>query len=341
MLLKEAFDKDEYNALITHPVQTWEWGIFRQNTGITILRLIIEEPDNKSAYSLTITFHAVPHTGFTVGYLPRGPLLSEHILEELKVFCKKFEALFIRMEPDFFCFPGKDESLDSYRSDYISWGLKKGKERFTPYSFLLDVQEERDVLLKNCHKKTRYNIRLAGRKGVEIRKSTNSEALETFCRLMDETTSRQGFYSHGKSYFSAMANQLIPAGFMWFLEAVYENEIITSWIVFKLGNRFYYPYGASSHKHKEVMASNLIMWKAIEEAKENKCHDFDMWGCMGPDPDTSDAWYGFHRFKKSYNPELIEFIGTWDLIINKPGYVLFNLADKLRWSFLRLKSKLR
>ena len=88
------------------------------------------------------------------------------------------------------------------------------------------------------------------------------------------------------------------------------------------------------------MASNLMMWEAIRFGKKNGAKMFDMWGALGPNPNPKDPWYGFHRFKEGYGAKLTESIGTYDLVINPYLYPLYNLADRLRWVFLKLKSYL-
>jgi lipid II:glycine glycyltransferase (peptidoglycan interpeptide bridge formation enzyme) len=62
-----------------------------------------------------------------------------------------------------------------------------------------------------------------------------------------------------------------------------------------------------------------------------------MWGAMGTTPDTKDPWYGFHRFKEGYGGKLTEFIGSFDLVINRKMYIAYQILDKLRWTILRFK----
>ena len=110
--------------------------------------------------------------------------------------------------------------------------------------------------------------------------------------------------------------------------ATYKGEIISAWILFAHDGFLYYPYGASTDKYKEVMANNLMMWEAIKFGKKLGLSTFDLWG--------REEGKGFTKFKEGYNPEVVEFIGTWDLIINKPLYYLYKIAEKIRWFILRL-----
>jgi lipid II:glycine glycyltransferase (peptidoglycan interpeptide bridge formation enzyme) len=117
--------------------------------------------------------------------------------------------------------------------------------------------------------------------------------------------------------------------------ATYENSIIAAWIIFTWKNTVYYPYGASSRLHRDVMAPNLLLWEIARWAKKQGFYYFDLWGAMGPDPDTKDPWYGFHRFKEGYNPALTESLGSYDLVIHPLRYTLYTLADSARWLILK------
>jgi len=116
------------------------------------------------------------------------------------------------------------------------------------------------------------------------------------------------------------------------LTATYKGEIITTWILFAWKDFLYYPYGASTEEHKNVMANNLMMWGAIKFGKKLGLSTFDLWG--------REEGKGFTKFKEGYNPKVIEFLGTWDLIINKPMYTVYKLGEKVRWPALKFAAKL-
>ena len=116
------------------------------------------------------------------------------------------------------------------------------------------------------------------------------------------------------------------------LVATYKNEVVSTWILFNNNKFLYYPYGASTDKYKEVMANNLMMWEAIKFGKQLGLTTFDLWG--------REEGKGFTKFKEGYNPRVVKFIGSWDVIINKPIYYLYRIAEKVRWLVLRIKAKL-
>jgi lipid II:glycine glycyltransferase (peptidoglycan interpeptide bridge formation enzyme) len=114
--------------------------------------------------------------------------------------------------------------------------------------------------------------------------------------------------------------------------ANHEGHTLVSWIVFSYDGFLYYPYGASTHKYKNVMASNLMMWEAIKFGKSLGCHTFDLWG--------REEGKGFTKFKEGYNPKVVEFLGTWDLVLNKKLYLAYRGAERLRWMYLKLRAQL-
>ncbi|MBI4999733.1 peptidoglycan bridge formation glycyltransferase FemA/FemB family protein [Candidatus Gottesmanbacteria bacterium] len=334
MLIREVLgaERQEYNRLVHHPLQSWEWGEFRQKTRVKVLRLgYFEGKKLIAGYQLTI--HPIPCTNYTIGYLPKGPLPDQPLIDSLKKIAKQENCLFFKLEPNIAPHPQTHQFL-------IANGCKLGRPLFTKYTFQIDLTLSEDQLLAQMKEKTRYNVRLAQKHGVSVAEDNSPQAFETYLKLTFETTRRQKFFAHDEKYHRLMWETLSPSGIAHLLTAKYQGKILVTWILFLFNNVLYYPYGASSNEHREVMASNLIMWEAMRWGKSHEAKIFDLWGCLGPNPNPSDPWYGFHRFKEGYGAKLVEFIGTYDLIINPYLYPLYNVADNLRWLFLKLKSRL-
>lgn len=334
MIVREVLpeEKEKYNRVINHPLQSWEWGEFRKKTGVKVIRLA-EFAKEKLSRAYQLTIHSLSKTSYTVGYLPKCPQPDKRMTKALKDVGQKNNCLFIKLEPNII-----KESPSLLVSQYPNIFLSP-RPLFTPYTFQIDLTQSEKELLQNMKPKTRYNLRLAQRKGVAVSEDNSDQAFETYLKLLKETTQRQGFYAHDEDYHRKMWSVLKPAGIARLLKADYQGETLVAWVLFHWQNTLYYPYGASSTKYREVMASNLIMWEAMRFGKKLGCKIFDLWGCLGPDPDPKDPWYGFHRFKQGYGPKLIKFIGSYDLVLNPGLYKLYNLADTLRWKFLRLKRR--
>ncbi|MCL2213667.1 MAG: peptidoglycan bridge formation glycyltransferase FemA/FemB family protein [Treponema sp.] len=336
-------EKDIYDEAVTHPLQSYDWGEFKKTTGQNIERFGLFEND-KMINAFQASFHKIPFIGSTVGYIPKGCMPDSEQLDALKEFAYRQKAIFIKLEPNV-AHPADTSSVinnirnsfEQERNFLLQNGAVHGKNLFTKYNFHLDLTPGIDELFDNLRSKTRYNVRLAVKKGVQVVEDTSESGMETYIRLMQETTSRQRFYSHAPQYYRTMwetigckANSMLHI-----FHAIYNGQVLAAWIIFLFNSKLYYPYGASSDAFREVMASNLIMWEVIKYGHENKCSCFDMWGSLGPNPDAKDPWYGFHRFKEGYNPVLMENIGTYDIVYNKFLYKSFNAADKLRWFILR------
>jgi lipid II:glycine glycyltransferase (peptidoglycan interpeptide bridge formation enzyme) len=305
-----------------HPLQTKLWGEFRTKTGVKVV----------SVNNLILTIHPIPRTNYTIGYLPKGPNITKDMLDKLWNVGKKENCIFIQIEPNI----EKNNIKYNFKNLY-----KSAHPLFTNYTFLLNLTKSEEELLKNMHSKTRYNIRLAEKKGVKVTEDNSNEAFKEYLRLTKETTTRQNFYAHNDTYRKLMWETLKSKNdeglSIHLFKATFQGKTLVTWMLFVLGDTLYYPYGASSSENKEVMASNLIMWEVIKFGKKLGLKKFDMWGAMGPNPDKNDPWYGFHRFKEGYGPRHVEFVGSFDFVINKNLYFFYKLADKLRWTLLRLK----
>ena len=335
-------DRASYNQVVNHPLQSWEWGDFKAQTNHIVERVGIFE-GQKMIGGFQVIFNSLPapFSSTRIGYVPKGRMPDEAQINALKSLAEKHQAAFIKLEPDV---AQPVDTSTSAAADIISFleknGATKGKPLFTKYDFWLNIRPTEEELFASFHSKTRYNIRLAIKKGVQIVENTSPEGMEVYIKLMEETTKRQGFYNHTGDYFRQLLKYFSDGNQIHIFHALYEGQPLTAWIVFNFNGKLYYPYGASSNDHREVMPNNLMLWEVIRFGKSQGCQLFDLWGSLGPDPDKNDPWYGFHRFKAGYNPVLMEYIGTFDLVYNPRLYKMIYTADKWRWRFLRLKSRL-
>ena len=323
-------EKDDFNKVVTHPLQSWEWGAFRQKTGVVVRRFGNFEK-NKLVSGFQIFFHSIPKTPYTIGYLPKGPLPKPEDLLLLGDIAKNHNCIFIKLEPNIQVDTIKDFSPINFARPFKNL-RPSAKSLFTRYTFVLDLTKSEDELMKLMKDKTRYNIRLAQKKGVVIKEDNSETAFNRYLELTQQTTLRQQFYAHNKEYHRMMWHSLHPdnQGMAHLFTATYQNTILTTWIVLLFNNILYYPYGASSLEFRDVMANNLMLWETALWGKKQNATSYDLWGSLGPNPNPKDPWYGFHRFKEGYNPELVEFVGSYDLVLNPSLYSVYNLADKAR-----------
>ena len=330
-------DKKLFDQTATHPLQSWDWGEFRKKTGVKVSRLINKE-GGKARSVFQITWHKIPLTQNYIGYCPKSVIPSKEELAAIKEEAQKQRAIMVKFEPNEKKTDQTEKKITKLTKDF-SW--LNGKPLFTKYTFQLNISEEEEELLKGMQAKTRYNLRLAEKKGVKVIEDNSEQGFEEYWKLTEETTKRQGFFAHTKSYHQKMWQTMTASGIGHLFRATYNDKTLATWMIFILNGVVYYPYGASSSEHREVMASNLMMWEVIKYGKEKGCRVFDMWGSLGPKPDTRDPWYGFHRFKQGYGGELVEFLGSFDLVISPIKYRIYRAADWLRWLGLKLVAKVR
>lgn len=330
-------EKKLFNKAVNHPLQSYEWGEFRAKTGIKVIRRIQKNADG-TVNGFTLTIHPIPKTPFTIGYLPKGTLPDKALLAELKRIGRQNHCIFIQLEPN-------TRHSEADEKKLLSIGLRRAaRPLFTKFSFVLDLTKPEEELEKNLHPKTRYNIKIARKHNVTVSEKNTEDAFSTYLSITQETTKRQKFYAHSVDYhqkqwetlphlstppFNSLSSHLLVAN--------YNMKTLVAWIVFVFKDTLYYPYGASSSEHRETMASTLMMWEAIRFGKRMGLKYFDMWGALGADPDPMDSWYGFHRFKQGFRPEHVEFIGSFDLVINNLLYYPYTMLDKIRWLMLRIK----
>lgn len=332
-------ERDVFDKIVSHPLQSYAWGEFRQKTGVDVERVGIFE-GQKMISAFQVTFHPIPRVSYTAGYLPKGLMPDEAMLAAIRDIGKRHKALFVKLEPNVAASLNNPSAHASISQFLLSHDCVPGRPMFTKYTFILDLKPSEEELLANMRPKTRYNIGVAGKKGVTVVEDTTEAGLSDYLRLLSETTKRQKFYAHDQEYFRKMWEALSGSGMMHIFKAMYQGKALVVWIVFVFNNKLYYPYGASSRDNREVMASNLMMWEVIRYGKQEKCTSFDMWGSLGPDPNPKDPFFGFHKFKEGYGGTLTEYLGTYDYVIDYRYYKLFRVIENWRWKLLKLKARL-
>lgn len=312
-------ERVQYDKVVSHVIQSWEWGEFRARLGLPLLRYgLYEKGKLKTAFQLTL--HKIPFTKYFVGYLPKGPEPNKALADALQRIGRENRCAFIKVEPNVIA------TGDPYKV-YPTF-LPSPKALFTKYNFIVDLTKSEEELLKSFHPKTRYNIKVAQKHGLVVEERLDDKAFKDYLKLYFDTTERQQYFGHNKSYHKAVWETLKKNNMARLLIAYYKGKPLTAWLLLNFKETLYYPYGGSSDKYRETMSSNLVAWEAIKLGKRLGCKSFDMWGALGPDAPESDPWYGFHRFKKGYGGELVEYIGTYDLIFNSNLYWAFTSVDK-------------
>jgi len=327
-IIPDDFDHNLFNSKASHPLQSWEWGEARKQMGIEVVR-VGEFRNDELVNIFQLTFHQIPKTKYKVGYLPRSVIPSSEVLNFIAEYGKKKNAVFIKIEPNIINSKLKLQATD-YKIEESPHPL------FPSWTQILDLTKSEDELFKNLKSKTRYNVRLALKKGVDIKEESDEKGFKIFLKLYFDTCKRQKYFGHNQEYHKKIWNNLKDK-IAHILIAYFNNTPIAAYELFNFNGVYYYPYGGSSDQYRNTMAANLLMWEAIKLGKKLGAKSFDLWGTLPPDYDPTDPWAGFTRFKEGYNAQFVEMIGSYDLVINKNLYWIYNFSFKLRQLYLNLK----
>jgi peptidoglycan pentaglycine glycine transferase (the first glycine) len=312
-------------------LQSWEWGEFQEKTGKKVIRLGFEE-NSKPFFALTLIKNSLP-LRLNYFYAPRIDLNNfnnnqlDFIISEIKKIAKTHRIIFLRMDLVNDCL--------ILNTKYL---IQKTIHVQAEKTSILNIDNSKEDLLKNMHHKTRYNIRLAKKKGVKIRVAEEKD-FDNWWRVMTETKERDGFRLHSREYYKKMLkfeirnsktetnskSQILNSKMeLKLLLAEFENKIIAGNIVALFGDMAAYVHGASSNQYRNVMAPYLLQWEAIKMAKEKGIKYYDLNGI------DENKWPGVTRFKKGFGGKEIKYPGTYDLIFNQMWYNVYGVLRKIR-----------
>lgn len=341
-------DAKEWNGLISdlpnpHLLQTWEWSQVKAKYGWDPMPFIwyaqSSTVNGQPVAAAMVLKRRIPIAGFAarlnILYIPKGPLmdwsdesLRKRVLDDLQSFAKAQGAIFLKIDPDVVLGTGIPESEDAVedndgqavRADLKrrGWLFSSDQIQFRN-TVMIDLSPSEDEMLARMKQKTRYNIRLAGRKGVTVR-AGKKEDLSMLYKMYAETSVRDGFVIRDEGYYqtvwrtfmqSSIDNRQSPIPKAEPLIVEVEEEAVAAIFVFRFAGRAYYLYGMSREVHREKMPNYLLQWEAMRRVKAVGCHIYDLWGA--PDEfDESDSMWGVFRFKQGLGGDVVRTLGAWD-----------------------------
>jgi len=245
-------------------------------------------------------------------FCPRGPKeTTKEFLGKTIELAKKENAIFIRIEP-------------ISNIQYPISSLIKTINLNPANTLILDLTKSEGALLSEMKQKTRYNINLAKKKGVEIEVTTDPEKAKIFFDIMKQTSKRDKFGVHSLKHYEKMLEVLGPKKIIQLYLAKYDGKYIAANIVSFFGNTVSYLHGASANEYRNVMAPYLLQWQAIKDAKKGDYRYYDFWG-IAPDDSPKHPWAGVTRFKKGFGGEQVDLPGTYDVVISKKWYATYKI----------------
>ncbi|MEI6532977.1 MAG: peptidoglycan bridge formation glycyltransferase FemA/FemB family protein [Candidatus Roizmanbacteria bacterium] len=331
-IIPDTYNTEHYNRVSNHPLQSWQWGEARKAMGIQVVRIgVFDNANLHQVFQMTI--HKIPKFPYYLGYIPRSITPSPEVLTFLHDYSISHNIIFIKIEPDDSI---AEEVILTHFSTKSFQIVKSPHSLFSEWTMEMNISSSEEDLIKQMKPKTRYNIRLAQKKGVTVKEESNETGFKIFCDLYFDTCRRQRYFGHSPNYHEIVWNHM-KEGIAHIIIAYYDNTPLASYELFHFHNKLYYPYGGTSDLHRNVMPANLIMWEAIMLGKKLGANYFDMWGSLAPGYAENHTWAGFTRFKEGYGAQFVQKSGSFDLIVNTSLYTLYNQAHKLRSIFLKLK----
>jgi len=341
-------------------LQSWDWAEFQSGRQQKIWRLEVKE-NGKIVAQMFLWKHGFLYAQNAL-YAPRGPvIIDEYAHDEKKLeeilkalfdyvhqLARKNKSLFFRLDPAVILNLDKMKNKQTWQENFAVdenkiWPIvfeklnfEKSKRQVQPaHTIMLDLSKSEQELLQNMHQKTRYNIRLAKKRGVEIIESADVKA---FFRLMKQTIARQKFVSYPKDYFENLLKILKPNEQAKLYLAKYQGKIIAGILCTYYKNTATYLFGASSDEYKNIMAPHLLQWNAILKAKEDGYLFYDFWGAAPEKTKIKQekSWLGITRFKQGFDPNqtIFEYVGAYSFIyrpmILKIWEILYQIYRKIK-----------
>lgn len=305
-------------------MQDLAWGKVKKEW---VQEAVYIEKDGNIVAAMTILLEKVPHFNSYLMYASRGPVcdvydieLVKQLVAEAEPIAKKYRAFALKFDPEVVY----DETLEQ---KYIAEGFKVvGKhadkdEVIQPqYNMILDIDRvSEEELMKRFSEKTRYNIRLSKRKGVQVYHSRKVEDLQIFYAIYKVTTMRDKIGCRAYEYFERMLEAYDEKHLRIYI-AEHEGDKLSAAIAINYGGKLFYIYGASSNEKRNLMPNYAMQWEMIKWGLETGCKKYDFGGVIVLDKEN-----GLYKFKNGFckREGPTEFIGEITKVYQSGMYFLY------------------
>ncbi|MBX7153279.1 peptidoglycan bridge formation glycyltransferase FemA/FemB family protein [bacterium] len=335
--------RDAWNAFIGKAphgsvLQSFEWGEVKSGTWKSVYACATD--DNGHWLAAALILKRVLPMGLSIFYIPRGPIFKRYDLQLIQFFfdsirqlAKQEKVIVIKCDPEI------PETSGDWINAFKNSGFSYNQENVQPRgTIILDIKPEPDELLKSFHHKTRYNIKLAEKKGVVVKEENSIQGIDIFYDLFKVTSERDQFMILHRSYFHHLWKTLSRHDMATVFVAYFDHKPLGAIFQTVFGSRMTYLYGASSNEHRNLMPNHLIHWQAILWSKQRGATSYDFWGIPSHPAEGHPLW-GVYRFKKGFCETETKWIGTYECILNPVKYKLFTaIVQKAKTSIRFLKT---
>jgi peptidoglycan pentaglycine glycine transferase (the first glycine) len=311
-----AVDRARWNSFIAsspygHVLQSWEWGEIKERSGWLAYRLaLVEQGEFRAAAQVLV--RSLPYGIGRLAYVPKGPVvdygdptLRDALLSALRSFAADQRVISLKVEPEVV-------APSPVSRELVSLGLQPAPPVQMRSTIWVDIAPDEKEILARLKQKTRYNIRLAARKGVTVTTGATGD-IDAWYRMYAVTAERDRFTIHSADYYRSVLDIMGPPGYARLLLAHHEGDLLAGIIVCRFGRLAQYMYGASSNEKRNLMAPYLLQWEGMRWAREEGATLYDLWGIPDRLEENEDLW-GVYRHKRGYGGEIIRYIGAFDLV---------------------------
>jgi len=332
----EAWDEFVSRHPNGHLMQSRAWAAVRQETGWRPWFLRLEEAGEIRAATLVLQ-RRFPWPSPCVLYIPRGPVIDyaepalvDALAGALRQVASEQRAFLIQTDPavptDRRDAHAALERMGFRRQD--KHGLFRILQPLQVMRIPLDRYGGPQGLLDALPHKTRYNIKLAERKGVTVTPRTDEEACRIFHRLLWQSGRSKGFPVRGARFHEAIWRHCVQKGLGEYLFAEHEGSLLAAVQVLRFGPLAWYMYGASVAEERNLMPTYVLQWTAITRSWDAGCRGYDMRGIPSATPDPSDPEYGVYDFKRKFNAEMVVFLGEYDCAVRPGAYAAWRWMER-------------
>ncbi len=317
-----------------HYMQTSAYG--RSRTDYDWNAIVLRGKDGRITASIALHSRSVCFSEKRMFYAPRGPVFStceefREIIEAAREHCHVHKGYLLRIDPPVGvedCLFRKEAQKLGFRfdprNDYSTFNAK------CVYQSKLAGLTETE-LLSRFHSKTRYNIRLAVRRGVTIREGYLSD-LPIFHAMMEDTGNRDGFTARPEAFYSDFLCAMGQNAHLFLAEK--GGRILAGAIEVILEKKAWYVYGCSFSEGREDKPNHLLQWEMMRFALNHGCTLYDFRGVEGM-PVSENPHFGLHRFKQGFDAQFVEYAGQMDLIVRPLSTWLIRCAQRVRSLLMR------
>ena len=322
ILQKNEWDLFFSESKNPHILQAYEWGELKSHFGWNPFRV------EHNGLHTQILFRGLPF-GYTIAYIPKCSINLQNYTfwNEIDIFCKTKKSIFLKIEPDYF--------VESTGTEVANDNFIKGRSVQPRRTIEIDLGGNENNWLERMKSKTRYNIRLAIKKDIKVELSDD---VTNFYQLMLDTSTRDKFGVHSRDYYQFAFDLFKDTNKVALFMAYFEGKPLAGLMVYKLGNRSWYFYGASNNEERNRMPTYLLQFEAMKWAKLNGCDTYDLWGIPDEEEEIlerdfeqrSDGLWGVYRFKRGFGGKIRRSEEAFDRVYQPHLYKMINIYQKIR-----------